>query len=131
MELCLFDSPEERAESIRIVLPEQTDQIWHGYLPSVLPGQLYGYRVHGPYAPQQGHRFNPHKIVLDPYAKAVGRTIRWGDQMYGYKIGDSHADLSYDTRDNAALAPLGAVIDTSFTWGGDRRPKTPWHKTVI
>ncbi|MEO8050149.1 MAG: glycogen debranching protein GlgX [Acidobacteriota bacterium] len=131
VELCLFDSPEDRAESIRILLPEQTDQIWHGYLPSVLPGQLYGYRVHGPYAPHQGHRFNAHKVVLDPYAKAVGRTIRWGDHMYGYKIGDSHADLSFDTCDNAASAPLGAVIDTSFTWGADRRPKTPWHKTVI
>ena len=131
VDLCLFDSAEDSAESTRISLPEQTDQIWHGYLPSVLPGQLYGYRVHGPYAPQQGHRFNPNKVLLDPYAKAVGRSIRWGDEMYGYRIGDSHGDLSFDTRDNAAFAPLGAVIDTSFTWGGDRRPKTPWHKTVI
>jgi isoamylase len=129
--LCLFDSPRDRAESIRIPLPEQTDQIWHGYLPSVLPGQFYGYRVYGPYAPQQGHRFNPNKVLLDPYAKAVGRTIRWADEMYGYRVGDTQGDLSFDTRDNAAFAPLGAVIDTSFTWGGDRPPKTPWHKTVI
>ncbi len=116
---------------MRIPLPEQTDQIWHGYLPSILPEQLYGYRVHGPYLPQQGHRFNPNKVLLDPYTKAVGRTIRWGDEMYGYQVGHPDGDLSFDPRDNAASAALGVVIDTSFTWGGDRPPKTPWHKTVI
>jgi isoamylase len=131
VELCLFDSAEDRTESLRVTLPEQTDMVWHGYLPGILPGQLYGYRVHGPYEPWAGHRFNPAKILMDPYAKAVGRTTRWGDENYGYTIGHPDADLSRDDRDNAALAPLAAVIDTAFTWGDDQPPRTPWHKTVI
>ena len=131
VELCLFDRPEARHESIKIPLPEQTDMVWHGYLPGVLPSQLYGYRVHGPYDPKAGHRFNPNKIVLDPYAKAIGRTIRWCDQMYGYRIGHPDEDLAMDSRDNAFCAPLAAVIDTAFTWGDDRPPRTPWHKTII
>ena len=131
VELCLFDSPEAEHESERIALPEQTDMIWHGYVPGILPDQLYGYRVLGPYDPCAGHRFNPNKVVLDPYAKAIGRTIRWCDEMYGYRIGAAEQDLAIDERDNAPYAPLGAVIDTAFTWGEDRHPRTPWHKTVI
>ncbi|HEX9880587.1 MAG TPA: glycogen debranching protein GlgX, partial [Candidatus Binatia bacterium] len=131
VELCLFDSPSAPREAARIPLPEQTDLVWHGYLPGVLPGQLYGYRVHGPYDPAQGQRFNPHKVVLDPYAKAIGRTIHWCEEMYGYRIGDPQEDLAMDERDNAASAPLAAVIDTAFTWGDDRPPQTPWHKTLI
>ena len=131
VELCLFDSADAPSESQRITLPEQTDQVWHGYLPDVLPGQLYGYRVHGPYDPEEGHRFNPHKIVLDPYAKAIGRALRWDDSLFGYKIGDEAADLSFDERDSAAFAPLASVVDPAFTWGDDRPPRTPWHKTFI
>jgi glycogen operon protein len=131
VELCLFDSPDSVRESVRIRLPEQTDMVWHGYVPGVLPAQLYGYRVYGPNAPEQGHRFNPSKIVFDPYSKAVGRTIRWSDELYGYRAGDPALDLSYDDRDSAPWAPLGAVVDTAFTWGDDRPPRTPWHKTVI
>ena len=131
VELCLFDSIESRTESVRFVLPEQTDLVWHGYLPDVLPGQLYGYRVYGPYDPMRGHRFNPNKVLFEPYAKAVGRKMEWGDAMYGYNVGHPEADLSFDSRDNAAWAPLGAVVDEAFTWGDDRRPKTPWHKTII
>ncbi len=131
VELCLFASTEATCESLRLVLPEQTDQIWHCYLPGILPGQLYGYRVHGPYHPAQGLRFNPHKVLLDPYAKAIGRTITWGDEMYGYRIGDPTADLSFDVRDNAAHCLLAAVVDTAFTWGDDRRPEVPWHETII
>jgi glycogen operon protein len=131
VELCLFDSHEDKAESRRIVLPEHTDQVWHGYLPDVEPGQLYGYRVHGPYEPAKGHRFNPNKLVLDPYAKAIGRDLRWDDSLFGYKIGDPNADLSFDDRDSAAAAPLAAVLDTAFTWGDDRPPRIPWHKTLI
>jgi isoamylase len=132
VELCLFDSPTATRESHRVTLPEQTDMVWHGYMPDVRPGQLYGYRVHGPYDPQAGHRFNPNKVVMDPYAKAVGRTVRWGQyEMFGYKVGDPAADASFDDRDNAAFAPLGTVIDSTFTWGDDRPPRTPWHKTVI
>ena len=131
VEVCLFDSPHSQGESARIVLPEQTDLIWHGYLPGLLPGQLYGYRVHGPYDPNGGHRFNANKVVLDPYTKAVGRTVRWGDEMYGYRIGDPEEDLTFDERDNASACPLGAVIDAAFTWGADRPPRIPWHKTLI
>ena len=105
--------------------------VWHGYFPDVRPGQLYGFRVHGPYEPQHGHRFNPNKVILDPYAKAIGRVVRWHDADFGYRIGDDTADLSFDHRDNAAFAPLASVIDPAFTWGDDRPPRTPWHKTVI
>src|SRR4051812_26884714 len=131
VDLCLFDSPDADKEAQRIPLKEHTDQVWHAYLPDVLPGQLYGYRVHGPFEPAQGHRFNPSKVVLDPYAKAVGRELRWDDSLFGYRIGDPAADLSRDERDNAAYAPLASVIDPAFTWGDDRPPRTPWHKTFI
>jgi glycogen operon protein len=131
VELCLFGEPNDKAESIRIVLPEQTDQIWHGHVSGLLPGQLYGYRVHGPYDPTAGHRFNANKVLLDPYAKAIGRTVTWSDEMYGYRIGDPRGDLSFDDRDNAAFCALGSVIDSAFTWGDDRKPGTPWHETVL
>lgn len=131
VELCLFDSPDAREESACIPLREQTDLVWHGHLPDVRPGQLYGYRVHGPYDPAKGHRFNPHKVLLDPYAKAIGRDIRWSDAMFGYRAADPAADLSYDEQDNADCAPLGAVVASKFRWGGDRPPRTPWHRTVI
>jgi isoamylase len=131
VELCLFDHPMDTRESRRIVLSERTDQVFHGYLTDVRPGQLYGYRVQGPYAPEEGHRFNPSKVLLDPYAKAVGRMTRWADELFGYSIGDPRADLARDDRDDAAFAPLAAVADPAFTWGDDRPPGTPWHKTVI
>jgi glycogen operon protein len=131
VELCLFDSADATAESQRIVVPEHTDQVWHVFLPDLLPGQLYGYRVHGPYEPAEGHRFNPNKVLLDPYAKAVGRDLRWADELFGYRIGDPAADLSLDSRDNAEWAPLAMAIDPAFTWGDDRPPRTPWHKTLI
>jgi glycogen operon protein len=131
VELCLFDSPNDRSESERVVLGEQTDQIFHAHVSGLLPGQLYGFRAHGPYAPRSGHRFNPNKVVLDPYAKAIGRTVSWSDAMYGYRIGDRDADLSFDTRDNAGDCALSAVIDQAFTWGDDRPPRTPWHETVV
>jgi len=131
VELCLFDSPDATTERACVVLPEYTDMVWHGFLPDARPNQLYGYRVHGPYEPVAGHRFNPNKVVMDPYAKSVARTIRSGDEMFGYKVGDADADLSFDARDNAAFAPLAAVVDPAFTWGNDRPPRTPWRSTVI
>ena len=131
VELCLFDSPDATTESVRIPLREQTAQVWHGFLPDIRPNQLYGYRVHGPYEPQNGHRFNPNKVVMDPYAKAVARTIQWSDEMFGYRVGDPNEDLSFDDRNNAPYAPLAAVIDPAFTWGPDRPLRTPWHNTVI
>src|SRR4051794_14667028 len=131
IELCLFDSPDATAETHRVVLREQTDMVWHGYLPDVEPGQLYGYRVHGAYEPGKGLRFNSNKIVLDPYAKAIGRDLKWDDSLFGYKVGPGSDDLSFDDRDSAAFAPLASVLDTAFTWGDDRPPRTPWHKTLI
>ncbi|MFZ5831443.1 MAG: glycogen debranching protein GlgX [Planctomycetota bacterium] len=131
VELCLFENANATAEFVRIPLPETTDLVWHAYLPDIRPGQVYGYRVHGPYDPKQGHRCNPNKVLLDPYAKAIARKTTWGDEMWGYRIGDANGDLSFDTRDNAGHAPLAAVIDAAFTWGDDRPPRTPWNKTVI
>jgi isoamylase len=131
VELCLFHSIADSHEFIRIPLPEHTDQIWHCYMPDLLPGQLYGYRFYGPYQPERGHRFNPNKIVLEPYTKAIARTIQWNDAMYGYRIGDPNADLSFNEKDNADCCSLGAVVDSAFTWGDDRHPRTPWHKTII
>jgi len=131
VDLCLFDSPDAKQESHRIILPDQTDMIWHGYLSGIHVGQLYGYRVHGPYKPEEGHHFNAHKVVLDPYAKAVGRMVRWSDKMFGYTMGSKAGDLKFDSRNNAAFAPLAVVIDPAFTWGNDRHPNTPWHKTII
>jgi glycogen operon protein len=131
VELCLFDSPDAVREATRVTLSEHTDMVWHGFLPDARPNQLYGYRVHGPYQPLAGHRFNPNKVVMDPYAKSVARTIRWADEMFGYRVGDHDADLTCDDRDNAPFAPLAAVVDPAFTWGDDRQPRTPWHNTVI
>jgi glycogen operon protein len=131
VELCLFETVDATAESHRIRLALQTDQVWHAYLPDVRPGQLYGFRVDGPYEPGAGHRFNPSKVLIDPYAKAVARTVRWDDALFGYRVGDPTGDLSRDERDSAPFAPLAAVVDHTFEWGGDRPPRTPWHETVI
>jgi glycogen operon protein len=131
VELCLFDSPRASSESQRIILPEYTDRVWHGYVQGIKPGQLYGYRVHGPYEPSAGQRFNAHKVVLDPYAKVIGRTTHWSDALFGYHVGHPDADLSFDDRDSAPFAPLAAVADTAFTWGNDAPPRIPWHDTII
>ncbi len=131
IELCLFDSPDATKESKRIELREKTDMVWHGFLTDLLPGQLYGYRIYGPYDPNAGHRFNPNKVLLDPYARAIGRPAQLVNESFGYEIGHGDLDLSFDKRDNAATAPLGVVVDTAFTWGNDAPPHTPWHKTVI
>lgn len=131
VELCLFDSAHSTSETHRLVLREQTDRVWHGYVPGVRPGQAYGFRVHGPYEPNAGHRFNPHKVLLDPYAKAIAREVRWDDSLFAYQVGDPAGDLSFDQRDSAAFAPLAEVIDPSFDWGDDRPPNHPWHQTII
>lgn len=131
VELCLFNSPDDEKEAEKIQVVERRDLVWHCYLPDARPGQLYGYRVAGPYEPTNGHRFNANKVVLDPYAMGIGRDIKWCDEMWGYKVGDPEADLSFDDRDNAHSAPLGVVIDPAFTWGDDRSPNHPWHETII
>jgi glycogen operon protein len=130
VELCLFDSAGRR-ELQRLHLPEQTDLVWHGYLPEARPGQLYGYRVYGPYAPERGHRFNPKKLLLDPYAKAIHGRLRWSDNVFGYRVGHPRQDLSLDRRNDAREMPKCRVIDPAFTWSDDRPPRTPWHDTLI
>jgi glycogen operon protein len=131
VELCLFDSASANKELHRLRIMEQTNRIWHVYLPDARPGLLYGYRVHGPYDPAAGHRFNPAKVLVDPYAKAIARKVRWDDSLFAYRVGNPDHDLVPDDRDNAAFAPLARVVDPAFTWGDDRHPKTPWHDTVI
>jgi isoamylase len=130
VELCLFD-PKGRREIERIELRERTDFVWHGYLPDARPGLLYGYRVHGPYAPEQGHRFNAHKLLLDPYARMIVGTVKWSDAEFGYRVGARREDLAIDTRDSASGMPKCQVIDTAFTWGDDRSPRTPLEDTVV
>jgi glycogen operon protein len=131
VDLCLFDNELQDQETNRITLEERTDQVWHVYLPEARPGQLYGYRVHGPYDPQAGHRFNPSKLLIDPYAKSLTGVIRWSDSMFGYRFGDPAGDLSFDDRNNAANVPKGVVVDQAFSWGEDHRLNTPWEHTVI
>ncbi len=130
VELCLFDSSGRR-ELERIELPEYTDEVWHGYLPDVGPGQLYGYRVHGPYEPRRGHRFNPNKLLIDPYAQVLQGMLSWTDAHFGYRIGSPRQDLSFDRRDNARATPKCCVVDPAFTWGEDRQPRVPWPETVV
>ncbi len=130
VELCLFD-PSGRREIQRIEVREQTDQIWHCYLPEARPGLLYGYRVHGPYAPEEGHRFNPNKLLIEPYAKHIEGPLRWSDAHFGYRVGHARADLSFDKRNSAAGMPRCRVVDPAFTWGDDRPPRVPWSDTVI
>ena len=131
VELCLFDSVNATQESQRVALVERTDLVWHAYLPEARPGQLYGYRVHGPYEPLAGRRFNPNKLLIDPYAKAVAGDVSWDDAVFGYQIGHEHTDLSFDERDSAPFVPKCVVVDPAFSWGGDSHPRTPWHKTLI
>ena len=130
VELCLFDRTGRR-EVQRIELREQTDLIWHCYLPDARPGLLYGYRVHGPYDPARGHRFNPNKLLLEPYAKDIVGQLRWSDAHFGYRIGHRNQDLSFDRRDNAAGMPKCRVIDPAFTWGDDRAPLIAWPDMVV
>ncbi|HEX2958455.1 MAG TPA: hypothetical protein VHO70_16585 [Chitinispirillaceae bacterium] len=129
VELCLFDSSGK--EIAKIQMEDNTDQVYHLYLPDIRPGQLYGYRVHGPYDPSRGLRYNHNKLLIDPYAKAIAGDISWNDSVFGYKKGDPNIDLSFDERDSAPFVPKSVVVDSSFAWGNDTLPKTPLHKTII
>ena len=131
VELCLFDSVESERETYRIELPEVDAFVWHGYIKDLRPGQLYGYRVYGPWEPHNGHRFNANKVLVDPYAKAIYRPVKWDDSLFGYQIGHGDEDLSFDERDSAPYAPLAAIVDQSFPWADDKHPDTPWNKTII
>ncbi|HYC45301.1 MAG TPA: glycogen debranching protein GlgX [Burkholderiales bacterium] len=130
VELCLFNASGTR-EIERIPLPEYTDEVWHGYLPDARPGTVYGYRVHGPYAPEEGHRFNPNKLLLDPYAKALVGELEWNDALFGYQLGAEGVDLTFDERDSARYMPKCRVVDPAFTWGRERRPQVPWENTIV
>ncbi|HZT88821.1 MAG TPA: glycogen debranching protein GlgX [Stellaceae bacterium] len=130
VELCLFDRSGLHEEA-RIALPEYTDEVWHAYLPDARPEQLYGYRVHGPYDPANGHWFNPNKLLIDPYAKALQGRLIWHDSLFGYRVGSPRETMAMDRRDNARHMPKCRVIETAFTWGDDRRPETPWEESII
>jgi glycogen operon protein len=130
IDLCLYEAT-GRKEIARFQLPECTDEVWHGYLPDARPGLLYGYRAHGRYAPEEGHRFNRHKLLLDPYAKRLHGAVRWTDALHGYRVGSPREDLSFDRRDSAAAMPKAVVCIDAFDWTSDVRPKTPWSETII
>ena len=130
IELCLFDGAGKR-EIAHFDLPEYSEEVFHGYLPHASPGLIYGYRAHGPYNPEQGHRFNPHKLLLDPYAKQICGGLRWTDAVFGYRVNSHRGDLSIDRRDSASAMPKAIVTDDHFSWGEDRRPETPCGETVI
>ena len=128
VDLCLFD---DAGNEERIELPEYTNEVWHGYLPDVKPGQRYGYRVHGPYAPAEGHRFNHHKLLLDPYAREIEGDLTWSDELYGYTIGHPDADLSFDERDSAPFMPKAVVVHDDYDWEDDQRLLTAWNQTLV
>jgi isoamylase len=130
IDLCLFD-PAGRRQIASFTLPECTDEVWHGYLPNAQLGLLYGYRVYGPYEPQRGHRFNPAKLLLDPYARRIAGELKWSDALFGYRVHSSRADLSIDRRDSAAGMPKAVVTSESFNWMDDRAPNTPWSDTIV
>ncbi len=131
VELCLFTSEGGHGENLTVEVEERSHQIWHVFLPGVKPGQLYGYRVHGPYEPHNGHRYNHNKLLIDPYAKAIAGTIEWNDALFGYDINHEDEDLSFSELDSADYIPKSVVVDTNYDWEGDRHPKIPYHKTVI
>lgn len=130
IELCLFDA-RGRVEVRRLTMPECTDEVWHGYLPDAGLGLLYGYRAYGPYDPKNGHRFNPQKLLIDPYTRQLQGAVRWSDALFGYRVQHPKSDLSLDRRDSAALIPKSVVSDDSFNWGLQSRPSTPWAQTFI
>ena len=131
VEVCLFSRAPDATETHRIRMRERTHGVWHCYLPDVRPGQLYGLRVHGPYQPLEGLRFNPYKLLIDPYAKAIGGAVVPHDVIFGYTLGHPDRDLSFDERDSAPYVPKSVVVDDSFSWGNDRPPSVPWNRTVI
>lgn len=131
VELCLFNEVEDAAAAVSFTLPRRTGHVWHGYLRDAKPGLLYGWRVHGPYAPEQGLRFNPNKLLIDPYARALVGEVRWNSSHFAYDLEDEDADLSYNTEDSAAHMPRCVVVDEHFDWGDDAPPHVPWRDMVI
>ncbi|GEO04810.1 glycogen operon protein GlgX homolog [Adhaeribacter aerolatus] len=131
VDLCLFNSSADEVESVKIRMRERSHHIWHVYVPDLLPGQLYGYRVYGPFDPENGHRFNPNKLLIDPYAKAISGTILWHDSLFGYQMGHPDEDLSFNDYDSAPFIPKSVVVDPNFDWEGDKPPKIPYYKSII
>ncbi len=131
MELCLFDSENAESATHTLKITERTHHVWHVYIPGLQPGQLYGYRVHGPYEPENGHRFNPNKLLIDPYAKAISGTIQWHDSLFGYDVHHEEKDLSFSEEDSAPYIPKSVVVDPNFDWEGDNHPKIPYHQSII
>ncbi|MBC8032628.1 MAG: glycogen debranching protein GlgX [Chitinophagaceae bacterium] len=131
VDLCLFESNTDLYENVKIRMTERSHQVWHAYIPGLQPGQLYGYRVYGPHDPHKGLRYNPHKLLIDPYAKAIAGIIQWHDSLFGYEIGSEEADLSFNQTDSAPYIPKSVVINPTFDWEGDMPLKTPYHQTII
>lgn len=131
VDLCLFNTTKDETESVRIRIKERTHQIWHCYVPDIEPGQLYGFRVYGPYEPENGHRFNPHKLLIDPYAKAIAGTLQWHNALFAYQVGHEDEDFSFSEEDSAPYIPKAVVIDPVFDWEDDKSPNTSMHKSII
>jgi isoamylase len=131
VELCLFGDGLAERDEVRLRLPERTDFVWHGYVPDLRPGQLYGYRVHGPYAPRHGHRFNPAKLLIDPYARALAGPVPWSDDQLGYAVLQPGGEPAPSDADSARSVPKCVVTHDAFPWGDDRPPRTPLEQTVI
>lgn len=131
VELCFFNSEVHETEISKVKMLERSHQIWHAYIPGIEPGQLYGYRVYGPFDPKNGHRFNPNKLLIDPYAKAISGVIKWHDALFGYEVGHKDEDLSFSKEDSAPFIPKSVVIDPSFDWEGDKPLKISYHKSII
>ena len=131
VELCLFDAPKDAAERDCVKLADRNNHVWHIYLPGIKPGQLYGYRIEGPFEPNEGHRFNRNKVLIDPYAKAIAGTVSWHDSLFGYEMGHPDQDLSFNAADSAPFIPKSVVIDGQFDWENDKPLKTPYHESII
>ncbi len=131
VDLCLFGASDSGPESMRVRMPECTDHVWHCFIPGIGHGQRYGFRVYGPFDPANGHRFNEHKVLIDPYARAIAGPISWGPEMFGYPFGQEEADLKKDDQDNSHGIPRSVVVDDAFDWTGDKRPDIPLHASVI
>lgn len=131
VDICLFNSTEDETESVKIRVKERSNHVWHAYVPGLKPGQLYGFRVYGPFEPHNGHRFNPHKLLIDPYAKAIAGAIQWHDALFAYEVGHPEEDLSFSHVDSAPYIPKSVVIDPTFDWEGDKLPQIQYHESII
>lgn len=131
VELCFYHQHDPASESHKINLVERSHQIWHAFVPGIKPGQLYGYRVHGPYEPERGHRYNPNKLLIDPYARAIAGTIEWDDSLFAYELGHPKQDLSFSTTDSSPFIPKSVVVAPTFDWEGDVSPKIAYHDSII